>query len=99
MDLQWIDVELERRKMPRRELASRIPGMTETKMSLVMSGKRKLTSEEADNIRRFFGYRLPDDPANSLEDRLNDRISSLDDHQLRAAMLYLEALTGNKPTH
>lgn len=97
--MDWINIELERRKMPRRQLAASIPGMTETKMSLVMNGKRKLTSDEADNIRRFFGYRLPDDPANSLQDKLSNRISNLDDRQILAAMLYLEALTGDKSGH
>lgn len=92
--MQWIDDQLTQRDMPRRALAEAIPGMTETKLSLVMSGRRKLSADEADAIRRFFGYRLPDDPPRSDIDVVHDRIATLDASQIRAVTLYLEALAG-----
>lgn len=97
--MQWIDEQLEKKGLPRRALSDAIPGMTPVKVSLVMSGKRKLSADEADAIRRFFGYRLPDDPprskADKLADELADKLSQLGDHQINAVVLYLEALTGN----
>jgi hypothetical protein len=94
MRVQWIDEQLEKKGLPRRALSDAIPGMTPVKVSLVMSGKRKLSADEADAIRRFFGYRLPDDPPRSQADELADRLSQLGDHQINAVVLYLEALTG-----
>ena len=99
MRLEWIDEQLKKRKLPRRALAFAIPGMTEAKLSLVMSGTRKLSSTEADNIRRFFGYRLPDDPITTLADKVQASLSALDDDQLQTVVLYLEALTGANSGH
>ena len=93
--MQWIDEELKRRGLARARLAEAIPGLTETKISLIMSGNRKLTADEADAIRHFFGYRLPDDPGGDQQQILYDQISRLGDHQIRAVALYLEALTGD----
>lgn len=94
MNLDWVDQQLKARGLPRRALAEVIPGMTEVKLSLIWSGKRRLTSDEADAIRRFFGYRLPDDPPTTWEHELHDVMSRLREDQRRAVILYLEALTG-----
>ncbi len=95
--MQWIDEQLEKRQMTRRELVNAVPGMTETKLSLVMSGNRKLSAVEADAIRRHFGYRLPDDPPGSLRDRIDDQIAMLGEGQIQSVVLYLEALSGTSP--
>lgn len=92
--MQWIDEQLEVRGMSRRQLVDHIPGLTESKMSLIMSGKRKLSADEADAIRRFFGYRLPDDPLRGPLDQAYERLAMLSDDQARTVVLYLEALTG-----
>lgn len=97
--MKWIDEELAKRGLPRRTLEGVVPGFTEQKLSLVMSGRRKLTAEEADAIRRFFGYRLPDDPPTSLAESIHDQLTQLGDAQLRAVVLYLEALTGTDAEH
>lgn len=97
--MHWIDQQLEQRKMTRRELVGHIPGMTETKMSLVMNGRRKLIADEADAIRRFFGYRLPDDPPRGAVDLVHEQIAKLGDAQVQAVILYLEALTGVEQSH
>lgn len=92
--MQWIDEQLEDRGLRRKHLADAIPGLKEQKLSLVMNGHRKLSAKEADAIRRFFGYRLPDDPPVTAADRIQDQLAMLDERQKRAVMLYLEALTG-----
>lgn len=97
MRLDWIDEQLETRGLTRRALVEAIPGMTESKMSLVMKGDRRLTAVEADNIRRFFGYRLPDDPPQDEADVIYDHLARLGDQQKRAVVLYLEALVGASP--
>ena len=97
MRLEWIDEQLEARGLPRRALVDAIPGMTESKMSLTMKGDRKLTAAEADNIRRFFGYRLPDDPPQDEADVIYDHLARLGAQQKRAVVLYLEALVGASP--
>ena len=98
MNLQWIDQQLKIRGMNRRELADRV-GLTEVQMSKVMNGTRKLSADEADDIRRAFGYRLPDDPAQSDIDRIHDQLMRLGAGQRRAVALYLEALAGEAPGH
>lgn len=97
--MQWIDEQLEKRGWPRRKLVEAAPSLTETKISLVMSGSRRLTADEADAIRRFFGYRLPDDPPSSIADEIQDKLSLLGDSQIRAVALYLEALMGADSQH
>ena len=96
--MEWIDEQLRARGWPRKRLADAIPGMNESKLSLVMSGQRKLSAAEADAIRRYFGYRLPDDPPRSLQDEVQDMLARLGDGQIRAVALYLEALTGAAET-
>lgn len=95
MDVEWIDRQLRERGLKRARLVEAIPGMTESKFSKVMSGARKLSADEADAIRHFFGYRLPGDPAFTEIDRIQQQLSTLSEHQIRAVVLYLEALAGN----
>lgn len=92
--MKWIDEQLEARGINRRELADAI-GFTEAQMSKVMNGHRRLTANEADKIRRFFGYRLPDDPPESDLDVIEDHLARLGAGQIRAVVLYLEALQGS----
>lgn len=91
--MEWVRQQLEQRKVSQGELGGAI-GLTESQISKVMGGSRKLSSKEADAIRRFFGYRLPDDPADTIEARIYDRVAKLRDDQKRAVALYLEALMG-----
>lgn len=94
MRLSWIDEQLAGRGLRRRHLAEAIPTLSESKLSLVMKGDRKLSADEADAIRRFFGYRLPDDPPNSAKDKIYDQLAMLGEEQIHAVALYLEALAG-----
>ena len=94
--MNWIDEQIAKRGINRRELADHI-GFTEPQMSKVMNGTRKLSAAEADAIRHFFGYRLPDDPVTDDLARIHDVLAMLGDRQRRAVVLYLEALAGGEP--
>lgn len=61
MNLNWIRDQLSNRRITQSELAAGI-GLTPIQLNKVLTGYRVLQSVEADNIRRFFGYRLPEDP-------------------------------------
>lgn len=93
MRLEWIDEQLREHGKTRKELADAI-GLTESQMSKTMNGSRVLPASEADSIRRYFGFRLPDDPAVSDLDRIYAYISRLDGEQARVVALYLSALAG-----
>jgi len=92
MLLEWIDSELSARGWPRRSLVDVVPGFTEKKISEVFSGRRKLSADEADAIRRLFGYRLPHDPVPRDQVDMEKLLSRVGDDQKRAVVLYLEAL-------
>ena len=94
MDLKWIEAQLRQRGVTQRELAEAI-GLSEVQMFKVMKATRRLTSDEADNIRRFFGFRLPEDPVGECEARMQRLLSQLGDAQRQAVVLYLEALVGS----
>lgn len=93
--MDWVKHQLETRGIGQGELAAAI-GLSESQMSKVFGGTRRLTAREADDIRRFFGYRLPDDPMDAAEARVFDRLSTMRADQIRAVELYLEALAGNR---
>lgn len=96
--MEWIDAELAARGLPRRYLAENIPGLTETKVSLTFSGSRRLTLDEADAIRRLFGYALPHDHTPSALSQVHATLSQLDAPQLQTVAMYLSALTGDAQT-
>jgi len=91
--MEWVKQQMERRGIGQRELGEAI-GLSESQMSKVIHGGRKLSSTEADAIRRYFGYRLPDDPVDTIEARIFDHLATLRGDQKRAVALYLEALSG-----
>lgn len=95
MRLDWISEQMKARGVTQKEVGEAI-GLSEGKMSKVMNGHRKLSAAEADGIRRFFGYPLPDDlPPGAPERKVLDGLSVLDEHQKLALALYLEALAGD----
>lgn len=96
--MKWVDDQLRSRGLPRRALAEHL-GWTESKMSKVMNGDQTLKADDADEIRRFFGYRLPDDPIETEEQRILEQIARLGADQRRAVALYLEALMGSAQAH
>lgn len=96
MRLDWIAEQLGARGVTQKELGDAI-GLSEVQVSKVMHGHRRLTATEADAIRRFFGYPMPDDLLPGRPERIVlDGLSVLDEAQKRALALYLKALAGEK---
>jgi len=59
--MDWVRSQLEARGLSQAALAEAI-GLTSVQMNKVLTGYRVLQSSEADRIRHFFGYRLPEEP-------------------------------------
>lgn len=96
MRLAWIDEKIAERGITRREVAEAI-GLSESQMSKVMAGTRKLSADEADGIRRFFGFPPPDDLVDADMARIQDNIARLRAKQRRSLVLYLESLRDDDP--
>lgn len=99
MLLEWIDQQLKERGLPRKALIEAVPTLTEKKISEIFSGDRRLQAHEADDIRRYFGYRLPHDPVSLEDQRTEDLLARLDAGQKQTVVLYLEALLGASQAH
>jgi transcriptional regulator with XRE-family HTH domain len=91
MRLEWITSQLELHRMTQRELSERI-GITEVQLSKTLKGDRRLTADEADGIRRVFGFCLPDDPDQTEISRAAAILSKLTPKQRAAVISYLETL-------
>lgn len=97
--MHWIDSELKARGKPRRALMDAVPNLTEKKISEIFSGRRRLTADEADDIRRWFGYRMPQDPPTEIHHQIDDLLARVHESQRPAVILYLEALAGSDQEH
>ena len=93
--MEWIDQQLKDRGLPRKALVEAVPSLTEKKISEIFSGAGQIKAHEADGIRRYFGYSLPDDPVSPEDQRTDALLARLDDAQRRTVVLYLEALLGD----
>ena len=60
MDMEWLKTQMEIRGLTQRDVAA-IAGMTDQMFTTIVKGRRSLQLEEADRIRRHFGYLLPED--------------------------------------
>lgn len=58
--MDWVRQQLEIKGLTQRALADAL-GLSEQKMSHVFTGRRRIQAGEADKIRRFFGFELPED--------------------------------------
>lgn len=83
MKIEWLKSEMKSRGITGRDIAHAI-GLDDAQMSRVLNGGRKLSSTEADNIRRFLGYLLPDDAENEADARLLHIIMKLSPERRRA---------------
>ena len=86
----WLREQLRSRGISQVE-ADRAVGLNESQMSKVMNGSRRLTADEADGLRRFLGYRLPDDAADTPEARIIQHLAKLGADQKRALETYLQS--------
>lgn len=60
MDVEWIRDQLLARDLSQADLGEAI-GLTSVQVNKILTGYRRLKADEADKIRRFFGYTLPED--------------------------------------
>lgn len=92
MDVSWIKSQLAEHGMTQAELASRA-GMTEAMLSKSLKGHRLMKADEIDNIRRAFGFLLPEDlPSNDPRVRVLRNLSSLPAETQQTLVLFLESL-------
>lgn len=91
MRMEWLKQQLSERGITQVEVATAI-GLTEAQMSKIIGGTRLVKSHEADAIRRFLGYHLPDDPADAPEVRIMDHISRLGTDQKQAVETFLSQM-------
>lgn len=93
MRMEWLKAEMKARGLTQRDVGDAI-GLDDAKMSRVLSGDRKLSATEADNIRRFLGFTLPDDEASELDRRILRVLSQMSERQKEALETLLPPLTG-----
>ena len=92
--MTWLKDQLKQKGISQAEIADLL-GVTQGKVSKMLNGAVQIKSSEADQIRRFLGYKLPEDLVpGSLEHEIMTILSDLDENGRNAVALYLEALTG-----
>lgn len=95
MKVEWLKSEMSKRNLTQRDVGEAV-GLSDAQMSKVLNGLRKLSSEEADRIRRFLGYALPDDEATELDIRLLHALSQMTDAEKAALEVFLQSFAGLK---
>ena len=91
MRMEWLKEQLRDRGISQVDAGAAI-GLSESKMSKVMNGSRKLSADEADGLRRFLGYYLPDDSRDAPEVRIMGHISKLQSDQKQAVEAFLRQM-------
>lgn len=90
--MNWIREQLSARDLTQADLGEGI-GLTSVQINKILSGYRNLKADEADRIRRFFGYMLPEDrPATiAVVGRVGagDHIQLVDDYTKGAGMFHI----------
>lgn len=91
--MEWVRQQLEAKGLTQRALAEAL-GISEQKMSHVFTGRRGIRADEADKIRRFFGYTLPEDRPTSIavvgRVAAGDHIELADDFEKGAGLFHIE---------
>ena len=91
--MNWIRDQLESRHISQATLAEPV-GLTAVQMNKVLSGYRVLQSTEADAIRRYFGYDLPEDVAQpvAIAGRISagDGLMLVDDHERGGGLSHVQ---------
>ncbi len=90
--MDWVKQQIEMKGLTQRALADAL-GITEQKMSHIFTGRRRVQADEADKIRRFLGYSLPEDrpPTIAVSGRVaaGDHIELVDDYAKGAGMFHI----------
>ena len=91
--MDWIRQQMEIKGVSQRELGYAI-GLSDAKISNVLRGARQLKANEADGIRRFFGFHLPEDrnPTIAVIGKVGagDHIQMADDYEKGAGLYIIE---------
>lgn len=96
MDLAWLDKTLKERGITQREIAELL-GYREGTVSKIINGKQVMKAWEADRIRRFLGYRLPEDyKPDGPERRVLNVLAELGPDAQNALVSAIELLAGQK---
>lgn len=92
MDMDWVKHQIELKGLTQRALADAL-GITEQKMSHIFTGRRRVLADEADQIRRFLGYTLPEDLPSTIavagRVAAGDHIELVDDYAKGAGMFHI----------
>lgn len=96
MSVQWIKDQMKARGLKQYELGELV-GLDAVKMNNILTGRRNITADEMDRIRKVFGYLVPGDREPEVA-RIHDLLARLDERQRRSLVLYLEALAGDAQT-
>lgn len=94
MDIDWIRKELKSRGLTQADLGDGI-GLTSVMVNKILRGGRDLKSSEADAIRMFFGYRLPEGsvrPPLAVVGHVaaGDHVQLADDYEKGAGLYHIE---------
>lgn len=91
--MEWIRQQLDTKGLSQADLGAAI-GLTSVQINKVLTGYRSLKASEADGIRRFFGYELPEDLPTSIavvgKVGAGDHVQLADDYEKGAGLYTIE---------
>jgi hypothetical protein len=92
MDVNWIREQLAIAGKTQGDLGAAI-GLTSVQINKVLQGNRTLKSEEADKIRRFFGFSLPEERPSTIavagKVAAGDHLELVDDYARGGGMYHI----------
>lgn len=90
--MDWIKQQLDAKGLNQRALIG-VLGLTEQQISHMFTGRRRVLADEADKIRRFLGYKLPEDMPRTIavsgRVAAGDHIELIDDYAKGAGMFHI----------
>lgn len=99
--MDWVKQQLDVRGLTQRSLID-VLGLTEAQISHMFTGRRRVLADEADKIRRFFGYKLPEDAPVTIavtgRVAAGDHVELFDDYAKGAGMFHIERPDWLPPT-
>lgn len=97
MNLVWLKAKMKEKGVKQSDIAELL-GITQGTVSKILRGDQIMKASEADNIRRYLGYRLPEDlPDNSPERQIMDVLSNLDEIGKTHLVEFLKATVHRNP--
>lgn len=94
MNLEWLKAQISVKRISQAEIAE-ILGVTQGTVSKLVNGRQVLKAHEADAIRRYLGYTLPEDLQEGTPEKIIlEGLSNLDEEGKRSLAYFLERLAG-----